>query len=211
VRVPAESAQPALPASLRGTQVDGTLLLDADGVFRGDAGAIALFDYFLATLGETDLDGVRALVAAEAARRLPGHEAEVLALFDRYIAHLERLDDATRDPLPPGAVDPRAAVHVFLQRRQAAEIDDFGAAAAARLFCDADRLAAALLDGDDSALPPATRAARAATVAPTQVAAEVAARRSAGASDAEVWQLRAARFGADAADRLAALDARRRH
>jgi lipase chaperone LimK len=202
---PAPTTIQPRPPSLAGSAVDGELGVDRDGRFRPTAGAIRLFDYFLATLGETDVAGVRVLVAGEARRRLPGQEADVLALFDAYVAYLGALSDEVQ------ALAPREA----LERVVAIQEARFGAEQAATLFGEATQLALVILDeaeaGFPSAelearLPEATQRARAAVRAPAEVRAQVAAVRARGGSDAEVWRLRAARFGPDAADRLAELD-----
>lgn len=75
------------PASLSGTDPDGDLAVTVS------RRTIQLFDYYLTTLGETDLAGVRALVAAEVDRQSSDTATQVLALFDRYISYLEDLRD----------------------------------------------------------------------------------------------------------------------
>ena len=75
------------PASLSGTDPDGDLTVTVS------RRTIQLFDYYLTTLGETDLTGVRALVAAEVNRQSPDKATQVLALFDRYISYLEDVHD----------------------------------------------------------------------------------------------------------------------
>ena len=74
--------------SLRGTDVDGTLQVDADGRFVANAEAVRLFDYFLSTEGEAPAEVIRERVADEAHRQLPATEAaRAMALFDRYVAY----------------------------------------------------------------------------------------------------------------------------
>ena len=71
--------------SLAGTDPDGDLTVTVS------RGTIRLFDYYLTTLGETDLAGVRARVATEVERQVPDRATAVLALFDRYTTYLEDL------------------------------------------------------------------------------------------------------------------------
>lgn len=85
-----QSTEPAwrtssIPDSLAGTDPDGDLSIPVS------RGTLRLFDYYLTTLGETDVAGVRALVTIAADRQ--GNTTEVLALFDRYIEYLEDLRD----------------------------------------------------------------------------------------------------------------------
>jgi len=220
-----EPADEPRPASLAGTDVDGQLDIDAEGRFRASAAAVRMFDYFLATLGETDLAGIRALVRAEAARQLPGQEAAVLALFDRYLGYLERLQASAEHAGASTGATPRAQ----LERVVALQQTSFGVELAASLFGDDDAVAFATLDRADllgrddlppqavraqleqieARLPPRLREARAKMRAPELVREQVEALRRRGGSAAEIWALRAAQFGASAADRLAQLDRQR--
>ena len=201
---PTASATPALPASLAGTDVDGSLGLDGDGRFQPDAAAIRLFDHFLSALGEASLAQVRELVRAEAAGRVPGEEAAVLALFDRYVAYLDDARAAATHA-PPGAT-PRSYLAEVVRLQQTR----FGEPLAGRLFGDDNALALAILDNSEAGLPGRLQAARAQMRAPAEVRARVETLRQEGATDAQIWAVRAARFGPDAATRLAALDEQRR-
>jgi len=84
--------------SLRGAAPDGALTLDSDGRLRVDRALRRRFDWYLSLVGELTLPSIRQLVEADAERELGlVHAAEVLAVFDRYVAYLEaetRLDDA---------------------------------------------------------------------------------------------------------------------
>jgi lipase chaperone LimK len=223
----AATAPRVLPASLRGTDVDGDLLLDADGHLVATAGAIRMFDYFLTTLGEVDLAAVRRMVADEAARRVPGRQDEVLALFDRYVAYLQESEAVARRAAPPdGAGDPVALARDQLGRLEELQRQRFGADDATRMFGDENALSRAILDRSDvlvredlspeqqraeltaieARLPPAMREARARMRAPAEARAEVEALRQRGASAAEIRAVRVRYFGEDAADRLEALD-----
>jgi len=215
------------PASLRGTDVDGELVLDDDGRFVATAGAIRMFDYFMTTLGETDLDGVRRLIAAQARRLVPGHEAEVMALFEQYVAYLGDAQGAARAAAAGGPADPVAQAREQLGRVEDLQRQRFGGDAA-RLFGDDNALTRAILDRSDvvaredlspeerraqldaieARLPPAMRDARARMRAPAEVREQVEALRQRGASAEEIHALRARYFGEEAADRLAELDRR---
>ena len=216
------------PPSLRGTAVDGDLVLDARGDLVATADAIRLFDYFLTTLGEVDLAGVRALVAAEARRRVPGREDQALALFDRYVGYLDDARAAAQQHAPGDGVHPLTAAREQLDRLEELQRARFGDDAA-RVFGDDNTLARAILDRSEvegredlspadrrarleaieAQLPPAVREARARMRAPAEARAEVEALRRRGASAEEIRALRVRYFGEEAADRLEELDRQR--
>lgn len=74
------------PASLRDSEPDGAVTLDAGGRVSPSLELRRLFDYFLSGLGERDVAGLRALLI-DHVRALHGDAvaAEVAALFDRYV------------------------------------------------------------------------------------------------------------------------------
>jgi lipase chaperone LimK len=211
---------PARPPSLRGVTLDGDISIVGGRVVL-DAGLRRLFDHVLTAAGELDDAGLRALIAAEARRRAPEHEAAVLAAYDRYLGFLGAAQDAVADRR--GAT-PRA----HLAQLTALQAEHFGADAAA-LFGDDNALALASLDRSDvlsrgdlspsdreaaltaieDRLPPAMRAQRARMRAPAAAREAVAALRSRGGNDAEIHAVRARYLGAEAAARLAELDRRR--
>ncbi|ARN22698.1 lipase secretion chaperone [Piscinibacter gummiphilus] len=101
----------ALPASLRGTEVSGELEEDAQGNLKLTRGVRNVFDYFLSATGEEPAAQQRARVAAFAARHVgPRAAAQVLALFDRYVAYKDDLDARLRDTRPVSLEDMRARV-----------------------------------------------------------------------------------------------------
>lgn len=88
-------------SSLRGSEVDGGLSVDAAGRVVPDAGMRRLFDYYLSLIGERDPAQIRQLLqAALVQRHGAARAAEALAYFDRYVAYLQRLADARIDALP---------------------------------------------------------------------------------------------------------------
>lgn len=96
---PSQAAAGALPSSasaagradsLRGTQVDGGVRLDANGQPIADRDLRRLFDYFLTRLGEQSPEAIRAAVLAHVSSGFaPAVAAKVMAWFDAYVA-LER-------------------------------------------------------------------------------------------------------------------------
>jgi lipase chaperone LimK len=212
-----------LPHSLEGTDVDGWLGSDDDGHLVVTPGARWFFDYFLSATGEESDDDIRARIIAEIEKRLPAPGAhEAVDLLDRYLGYRDRV----RALQVSGAADdlPERLAQLHDIRR-----DIFGAANAEVLFGEEEQVQAVdaqrrqLLDDEsispddrerrlqalDQQLPPDVRAARAGAMAVVHLAEDEQQLRGAGASDQEIHALREQRFGAEAADRLDALDRER--
>lgn len=204
-----DGARRPRPRSLRGTRIDGGLAVDASGRFVATPDARRLFDYFLATAGEEPAADIRARIVAVIDRRLSGDAArDATALLDRYLAYRERARHTTtredllaarRETLGPDADALFADV---------TPLEDM-AVEAARIANDPslgpDERAArrAALEAQ---LPEPLRETRAQALAPLNLIAEESALRAAGASPDEIRALRERMTGADAADRLEALD-----
>lgn len=221
---PAASELPALPASLRGTEVDGGLVVDARGRFTPTPDAIALFDYFLSATGEEPLATIRARIVAEIRRRLaPAAARDAEALLDQYLAYR----DAARELFESGAGELPLARRI--QRIRELRRGIFGAEVArvlfgeeeARWFVEVERRRVASdpdltpeertdrLAALDEELPADVRETRRATLAALRLRRDEARLREQGAGPAEIQALREERFGPEAAARLAALDAQR--
>jgi lipase chaperone LimK len=219
----------ARPRSLRGTGVDGGLLVDAQGRFVPTRDARRLFDYFLTATGEAPDDLIRARIVREIKRRLPPDAArDARTLLEDYLVYRERVrgvadaDDPSDDDL-----DARLATLVALRRAV------LGPVAAEAFFADEEADARRLLEqrriANDPSLPPEERAARIDALVAAEEAtlpsetreARATARRATvlraaeeeirahGGSDAEVAAARERLVGPEAAARLAALDRRR--
>lgn len=79
-------------SSLRGTEVDGAVLLDANGKVLLDSGMRRLFDYYLSLIGERDLIQIRALLKDHLLGKYsPANVDVVLQFFDRYTDYLNAL------------------------------------------------------------------------------------------------------------------------
>ena len=213
--------------SLEGTQPDGQLSVSADGSLLVDGELRLFFDYFLTARGEVSDEALRLAVESSAAEKLPAQAArEAAELFGRYL-RFTAIAERKLSGHDPAAFD---STHVERRYRLLSEARDkaFGEDTARRLFGDqlqieraqllmqkarldatTDAAKRASLARFEASLSPAERAARAASMKPLEVRRQVAEMRRMGATDAEVWAVRAEAFGADAADRLAALDARR--
>jgi lipase chaperone LimK len=214
----------ALPPSLRGTDVDGALVVEADGHFRPTPDALDFFDYFLAASGEESPEALRARIRAAIEARLEEPaRSEALDLLDRYLAYRESAralyDDATaaldlerrfqrlrelrRERFGAEVAEAlfgaeEARWHVDLERRRIAEDESLSPEERARELA---RL--------EQELPEAVRATRNAALAAVTLRQDEARLRADGASAAEISALRERRFGKQAADRLDALDVRR--
>ena len=222
-KAPAAIAE-ALPPSLRGTQVDGALAVDADGNFVPTPDAIVLFDYFLSASGEEPAELTRDRILAEIERRLePDAAREAAALLDTYLGFREALRDLAEARWAPDGLERRLQWIRELRR------EHFGTETADALFGLDERVLAldlerrrllmdrdldeakryAALAGIESQLPEPVREARRSAKAPHQLRRQVAALRLAGASEGEIFAARERRFGAEAAARLEALDRER--
>ncbi|MGH8061438.1 MAG: lipase secretion chaperone [Pseudoxanthomonas sp.] len=83
-----EGAGSDMPNSLRGTQPDGGVRFDGGGNLVADAELRRHFDWYLAAMGEQDLETIRTRLARDSALLMnPAQVAAVLAWFDRYIAY----------------------------------------------------------------------------------------------------------------------------
>jgi len=92
-----------LPASLRGTDVDGELEVDANGHLKITRGIRNVFDYFLSTVGEEPVETIIARIHAYIHYKLKdpaAHEADVI--LDGYIAYKKGLANI-QPPQPPKA------------------------------------------------------------------------------------------------------------
>jgi lipase chaperone LimK len=215
-----QSGDPSLPRSLRETEIDGWLGVDDDGHLVVTPGARWFFDYFLSATGEESADDLRARIVSEIERRLPPTGAhEATALLDRYLSYRERVRAVQARGLDGDLRQRLAELHEI-------RVDTFGPTDAAILFGAEEQVQSAdlqrravmsdtSLDPDErerqlaaieQQLPAEIRAARAETFAPLHLMQDEQALRDAGGSPEDIQALRTQRFGADAAERLAALD-----
>lgn len=232
--IPAANAQPnalpervpALPASFAGTQVDGVFRLDSNGNLVISEDIRRIFDYFLAAVGEEPLRSSVERLQAYIASQLPAPARDqALLLLEQYLDYKRQLVLLERD-LPQmadlSALRQREAAvqalrarifdsqthQAFFAREEAynqfslerlaivhdSRLDDAGKAAAV------DQLRNSLpAEMQDSVLPQLQNQLRQQTV---QL-------RAAGASPAQIRRLRQQLVGAEATERLEALDQQR--
>lgn len=211
------AADVAATDSLRGTEVDGAITLDASGRPIADRGMRRLFDYFLARIGEQSLPAIRAALSAHLSTtyRAPVVSA-VLDHYDAYVALMQEMA-----ALSPTGDDLQDAERLHALRRAR-----LGDAIAEAWYGDEERYLqatlarraivedtslddakkAAALAALDASLDPAQRAGRQQTDAMNDAVAQTAGFDAAGTSDAERFAEREKTVGREAAQRLAALD-----
>ncbi len=227
---PAKAAPPqadpfAFVRSMEGTRPDGELTLNPDGQLVVDAELGHLFDYYLAGLGEKDLAAIRSEIERELERRLkPGPAAQAKRLLASYLDYKRALVGIDQAPTPGASLAgaARARLQAMQKLRQAyftpAEIsglfgfsDAYDLDALARMDVSADPALTAAQRADklaalDGKLSPAMREEREAPTRVIRTEENVAKLRAQGASDDQVYRLRAAAFTTEAATRLADLD-----
>lgn len=224
--VEAQSADPfAFVRSMEGTRPDGNVKQSAEGELVVDAELGHLFDYYLAGMGEKDLAAIRAEIERELDRRLkPGAAAQAKRLLASYLDYkraLAALEPGLKD-LGDMAKSARArmeAVHKlranFFTPAEIAGLFGFSDAydldALARVDISLDpKLTApqreAKLAELDKKLSPAMREEREAPSRVIRTEESVQKMRAEGATDDEIYRLRAAAFSTEAANRLAVLD-----
>jgi lipase chaperone LimK len=217
----AETGAP--PASLRDSEVDGGLALDAAGRFVPNREALRLFDYFLSARGEEPDAALRARIVAEIRERLRADAAsDAEAFLERYLAYRAEGAALSGDERIAASADLERRLQWLRELRRA----HFGAALAESLFGDEERAAEnalarrrvasdpslsdaerrARLDALEAELPAPARARRDAATLPLRLREEEAALRAAGADDAEIRSVREQMVGVEAAERLARLD-----
>ncbi|HEX8611184.1 MAG TPA: lipase secretion chaperone [Telluria sp.] len=225
------AAPPATPdpfafvRSMEGTRPDGDVRLGADGQLVIDAELGHLFDYYLAGLGEKDLQAIRAEIERELERRFaPGPAAQAKRLLASYLDYKRALADAEKTLAP--RADLARSARARLALKQGLRPQFFSASEAAGLFgasdaYDADALARLDIEQNgaltplqreqqlallDQRMPAALREEREAPTKVIRMEALVQKLREQGAGDDEVYRLRAAAFSPEAASRLAELD-----
>lgn len=215
----------AFVRSMEGTRPDGNVTLGPDGQLVVDAELGHLFDYYLAGLGEKDLGAIRAEIERELERRFkPGPAAQAKRLLASYLDYKRALVTLDQE-LKPGA-DMAASARARLQAMQKLRLQFFSASDSAGLFGfsdahDLDALARIDISADrqlnaqqraaklavlDKNLSPAMREEREAPTRVIRTEEAVQKMREQGASDDEVYRVRAAAFSTEAAARLAELD-----
>lgn len=217
-------ARDRLSRSLVGSDVDGALPVDAEGHLIPGPDVLATFDYFLAASGEEPPEVLQRRIRDHIRASLDEPAAsEAEALLADYLALRGRLRELTLEGDVPHDLERRLQWVRELRR------EIFGVDLAAELFGEQEEMLridlerrrvaldatldpaerAARIEALDEELPERVREARHSAGAPAEIRRQVEALRATGASDREVFVARERAFGSEAAERLAALDARR--
>lgn len=211
--------------SLEGTRPDGEIKVTAGDALVIDAELRRMFDYYLSAVGEKSLDAIRAETERELERTLqPGAAGEAKRLLARYMDYKRDLVDVEKNPkLAGGAVGAvRARFHAiqeararFFSAKESQALFGFDDAydldAVARLEITQDKLLTNAQKQEkiaalDAALPPALREARDAPLKVVKLEESVQKMRTQGASEDDIYRMRATALSPEAASRLAEVD-----
>ena len=220
-----DTAMQARVSSLDGTTPDGAATAAADDALVLDPALIRLFDYYLTTVGERPIEAIRAQVEHDLDGRLaPRAAQQARDLFVRYVQFKTALK--AQRPVNAAALRSvdilRAGLRTMLALR-ATVFDEaesqalFGpqdaeaSAALARMAIEQDPALDAAHRRDrlaalDARLPADERAAREAPLAVIHLQETAERLRAQGASEDDVYRMRAAATSPEAANRLADLD-----
>lgn len=228
--VPAASGAPFV-RSMEGTVPDGSL-----GAWKGRSGTDAaaplalgelrrMFDYYLSAVGEKSIAGITQEINAEIERSLaPANVPKAKRILGLYLEFKRELLDLERRPGVSGqgvqairnrmfAMQDLRARYFNAEESQAmfGFEDAYDLDAVARLEISQDPSLSAKQKQNklavlDASMSPELLREREAPRVILRVEEKVAAMRAKGASDDEVYRLRAKEFDAPAADRLAELD-----
>lgn len=230
-RQEAAAPDPAAPdlfpfiRSLEGTRPDGDLQTAAGEALVVNAELVRLFDYYLSGVGEQPLDAIRREIERALDERLqPRAATEAKEVLARYLAYKQALVEVEKNPAIAGsAIDAmRGRLAAMQQTRarffSAAESEAmFGMEdaqhqdAVARLEIGQDpslnqAQKAEKLAALDAALPAVLREARDAPLQIIRMEEAAGKLRSQGASDDDIYRLRAAALSPEAAARMAEVD-----
>lgn len=217
--------------SMQDTLPDGNLQVLQAGTTDASSGPLAygelkrLFDYYLSAVGEQSIEGITAHLRAELARRLPAVQAkkaqrllELYIAFKRELLTLENKPELTGNGLM--AIRSRMLAMQDLRSRyfSAEETqamfgfdDAYDLDAVSRLEVSQNPALSAQqkkqqLAALDAAMPPALREAREASHVVVRIEQQAQDLRAQGASEDDIYRMRAKAFDAGAAARLADVD-----
>jgi lipase chaperone LimK len=230
---PVESAPPKVAVesnpfsfvrSLAGTNPPDVTMSD-DGTLVADDELRHMFDYYLSAGAETSLSAIRAKIEAELDRTLkPMQAIEAKRLLARYLDYRDAVMAMQKNPQkPPAGISPIRARMLAVQEIRARF---FTPKEIAGMFGfddanDSDTIARLEINQDknlspaqkqeklaalDKAMSPALREAREAPLKVAKMEESVLKMRADGASEDEIYRMRAKEFSPEAAARLADLD-----
>jgi lipase chaperone LimK len=223
--MPLSAAAPPATTSLAGTTPDGAATAAPDHALVLDPALIRLFDYYLTTVGERPVEAIRAQVEQDLDGRLgPLAAKQAKDVFARYLQFKTALkarrparvaSGRSVDLLREGLRTMLALRATFFSDVEAQALfapqDAEASAALVRMAIEQDP---ALTDAQrrdklaalDASLPADVRAAREAPLAVIHLQDAAERLRAQGASEDDVYRMRAAAVSPEAANRLADLD-----
>ena len=215
----------AFVRSMEGTKPDGEVKHSGEGELVVDAELGHLFDYYLAGMGERDLAAIRSEIERELDRRLkPGAATKAKRLLGSYLDYKRALAGLEQNLKDTG--DMAKSARARMEAMQKLRAGFFTPAEIAGLFgfsdaYDLDALRRVEISTDpklsapqraeklaelDKKLSPAMREEREAPTRVIRTEESVQKMREQGASDDEIYRVRAAAFSTEGANRLADLD-----
>ena len=217
----------AFVKSMEGTRPDGNIASTPDDQLQVNAELPRMFDYYLAALGEKTLDEIRAEIERQLDQRLKPNAAEqAKRLLARYLDYKRDLVTVEKDlqaKAPGNGID---AIKARLDAIQQSRLRFFSPEEVQAMFgledaYDRDNLARYEIAQDktlteaqkkerlaalDAAMPPELRKEREAPLAIVRLEETAQQMRANGASDDDVYRMRAAALNPEAAARLAEVD-----
>jgi lipase chaperone LimK len=211
--------------SMEGTQPDGNIRVAEDETLVVDAGLRRLFEYYLAATGEKSIAEITAEIEKELDRRLkPRAAREAKRLLARFIDYKRDLVNVEKNPKIAG--NGVEAIRGRLVAMQQSRLRFFTAPEAQAMFgfddaYDMDSVTRleisqnkALTDAQkqeriaalDAAMPEELRKERDAPLIVVKLEESVQKMRAQGASDDDVYRMRAAALNPEAAARLSEVD-----
>lgn len=222
---PADQNYFSFVRSLDGTRPDGNVKTTSDDVLVVDASLVQLFDYYLATIGEKPLDVIRQQIEKELDQRLkPGAAVQAKNLLGRYIDYKTALVEVEKNPQATG--NSLAGIRARMEAMHQTRARFFSEAESNALFGlddarDADAVARMEVMQDkslndaqkreklaalDAALPMQLREARELPLQIVKLQEKAEQMRAKGASDDDIYRLRATALSPEAAARMADVD-----
>lgn len=213
--------------SMEGTRPDGKITASPDDQLVVDAELPRMFDYYLAAIGEKPLDAIRAEIERQLDQRLKPNAAEqAKRLLARYLDYKRDLVAVEKDLQDKAAGNGPDAIKERLDAIQQSRLKFFSPEEVQAMFgledaFDRDNLARYEIAQDktltdaqkqeklaalDAAMPPELRQEREAPLAVVKLEETVQKMRVSGASDDDVYRMRAAALNPEAAARLADVD-----
>lgn len=213
--------------SMEGTRPDGNITISPDDQLVVDAELPRMFDYYLAALGEKSLDEIRTEIERQLDQRLkPNAASQAKRLLARYLDYKHDLVTVEKDLQAGVAGNGIDAIKVRLEAIRQSRLRFFSPEEVQAMFGleDAyDRYNVeryeiaqdeALTDEQkkeklvalDAAMPPELRNEQEAPLAVVKLEETVQQMRANGASDDDVYRMRAAALNPEAAARLSEVD-----